>query len=96
MPTGMPPHQSVKRSRKQILIFGIVLAVLSAASLILLLTITGGDETQVTDADVTVLSQQEVTDTLLRAGNGPGDAREQPYQINRQDRKEEHRISHEQ
>jgi len=73
MPTGTPSEASAKRSRKQVLIFAVVLAVLSAASLILLLTITGGQESEVTDADVTVLSQQEVTNTLLRQGNGPGD-----------------------
>jgi cytochrome c-type biogenesis protein len=67
------PRQAAKRTRKQLVIFAIVLALLSAASLILLLTITGGQESEVTDADVTVLSQREVTDALLREGAGPGD-----------------------
>lgn len=74
MPTGpMMPSQAAQRTRKQVVIFGIVLALLSAASLILLLTITGGEEKTVTDADVTVLSQQEVTQSLLREGSGPAD-----------------------
>ena len=74
MSTGAPPpHEAARRTRKQVLIFGIVLALLSGASLILLLTMTGGQETDVTDADVTVLSQQEVTNALHREGSGPGD-----------------------
>lgn len=60
-------------ARRQVWISATVLALLSAASLILLLTITGGDDVEVTEEDVTVLSQTDVTDALLRTGDGPGD-----------------------
>jgi cytochrome c-type biogenesis protein len=40
--------------------------------LILLLTITGGAEVAADDADVTVLSQRDVSGALLRTGSGPG------------------------
>lgn len=53
--------------------FAIILAVLSTASLIMLLTITGGDEVDVSIDEVTVLTQTEVTDELLRETTGPGD-----------------------
>ncbi len=62
-----------KSSRKQVIISAAVLALLSAASLILLLTVTGGDEVEAEDVDVTVLSQREVSDTLLRLGPGTGE-----------------------
>lgn len=65
---GRPPS----RTRKQVVIVAIVLALLSAASLIMLLTLTGGNEVDANDADVTVLSQADVTDALLRTGVGPG------------------------
>ncbi len=71
--TSPPPgDRAPSRTRKQVVIAAIVLALLSAASLIMLLTLTGGNEVDASDADVTVLSQGEVTDALLRTGNGPG------------------------
>lgn len=71
-----PPQKPVHRgrnSRNQVVIFGILLAVLSAASLILLMTMTGGEEVDSSEVDATVLSQKDVTDALLRAGTGPED-----------------------
>lgn len=72
-PTGPPEGRASAGARKQVWISATVLALLSAASLILLLTITGGDDVEVTEEDVTVLSQTDVTDALLRTGDGPGD-----------------------
>ncbi len=63
----------VGNTRRQVWIFAVVLALLSAASLILLLTITGGEEVDLDETDVTVLSQRDVTDALLREGAGPGE-----------------------
>lgn len=62
-----------RSSRRQVLISAVVLAVLSAASLILLLTVTGGDEVDAEDVDVTVLSQGDVSEALLRVGPGTGE-----------------------
>lgn len=72
-PTKDRVQTSSSSTRKQVWIWAIVLALLSAASLILLLTITGGEEVDVTEDDVTILSQNDVTDALLRTGSGPGD-----------------------
>ena len=69
-----PPPKSkaaTRRTRKQVVMIAIVLALVSAASLILLLTMTGQDVSG-EDADVTVLSQGDVTDALLRNAAGPG------------------------
>jgi cytochrome c-type biogenesis protein len=73
-PQASPPPggRAPSRTRKQVVIAAIVLALLCAASLIMLLTLTGGNEVDANDADVTVLSQSDVTDALLRTGNGPG------------------------
>ena len=73
-PSGSRPPggRAPSRTRKQVVIVAVVLALLSAASLIMLLTLTGGNEVDAADADVTVLSQSDVTDALLRTGAGPG------------------------
>lgn len=68
---GKPSGQ--KTTRKQVVIFAVILALLAGASLIVLLTMTGGQEVDVDDADVTTLTQGEVTDALLRTGAGPDD-----------------------
>ena len=65
-------QKRVATTRRQVWMFAAVLALLSAASLILLLTMTGGEEVDVTEADVTVLSQTDVTDALRREAPGPG------------------------
>lgn len=70
--SGRPTKGAPKKTRKQVVIIAIVLALVTAASLIMLLTLTGGREVAAEDADVTVLSQGEVTDALLRTGVGPG------------------------
>lgn len=70
---GNMPFEPTKRTRRQVWMFAIVLALLSAASLILLLTMTGGDEVTGSEADITLLTQNEVSETLLRTGTGPGD-----------------------
>lgn len=62
-----------KTTRKQVVIFAVILALLAGASLVMLLTLTGGQEVDVSDADVTTLTQGEVTDALLRTGEGPDD-----------------------
>jgi cytochrome c-type biogenesis protein len=67
---GVTAAQS-NRTRRQVWIFAIVLALLSTASLILLLSITGGDEVDISEDDVTVLTQTDVTDLLLRQAPGP-------------------------
>jgi cytochrome c-type biogenesis protein len=72
-PGGPPLDKGPSRTRRQVWIFAVVLALLSAASLIMLLTITGGDDVDISEEDVTVLSQTEVTDELLREAPGPGD-----------------------
>ena len=76
--TKPPPPASSKlakaksrRTRRQVVMLAVVLALFSAASLIMLLTMTGG-EVSADDADVTVLSQRDVTAALLRNGSGPG------------------------
>jgi cytochrome c-type biogenesis protein len=68
-----PTVDSSKKTRRQVWLFAIVLALLSAASLILLLSFTGGDEVTGSEADITVLTQNEVSETLLRSGDGPGE-----------------------
>lgn len=77
-PDTKPPPVSPKvakaksrRTRRQVVMLATVLALLSAASLIMLLTMTGS-EVSADDADVTVLSQRDVTSALLRTGTGPG------------------------
>ena len=60
-----------RRTRRQVVMLATVLALLSAASLIMLLTMTGS-EVSADEADVTVLSQRDVTSALLRTGTGPG------------------------
>lgn len=76
--TPLPPsknHVKVRgqNTRKQVWIFAVVLALLSAAALILLLSITGGEEVDLNEADVAVLSQMDVTDALHREVAGPGE-----------------------
>jgi len=63
--------RSVRTTRKQVWIFAVILALLAGASLVVLLTLTGGQEVDSSEVDVTVLSQNEVTDALLRSGVGP-------------------------
>ncbi|MDH3306799.1 MAG: cytochrome c biogenesis CcdA family protein [Acidimicrobiia bacterium] len=66
-----PIPEPIRKTRKQVVIFAVVLALLTAASLIVLLTMTGGEEIDVTEEDVTLLSQVEVTDALVRNMVGP-------------------------
>ncbi len=66
-------RRRVANTRRQVWMFSAILALLSAASLILLLTITGGEEIDVVEADVTVLSQTDVTDALRREAAGPAE-----------------------
>jgi cytochrome c-type biogenesis protein len=61
-----------RRARRQVLTTAGVLALVSVAALILLLTITGGEKLESSDADATVISQPEVTDALLRTADGEG------------------------
>jgi cytochrome c-type biogenesis protein len=60
------------RARRQVLTTAGVLALVSVAALILLLTITGGETLDSSEADSTVISQPEVTDALLRNADGEG------------------------
>ncbi len=68
-PDPAPPRHP--NAVRQVVIFAVALALVAVASLILLMTMTGGDEVDATDADTTVLSQRDVTDALLRSGDGP-------------------------
>lgn len=61
-----------QRARRQVFTMAGVLALVTVAALILLLTITGGEELDSTEADSTVISQPEVTDALLRTADGEG------------------------
>jgi cytochrome c-type biogenesis protein len=79
MPAEPPPTSSGaaerarRTARKQVLISVVVLTLLTVASLVLLLTITGGAEVDPSEVDSSVLSQTDVTDALLRSGDGvPG------------------------
>lgn len=67
----LPAPPSSRRTTRQVVIFAVALALVAVASLILLMTITGGDEVEADQADTTVLSQRDVTDALLREGDGP-------------------------
>jgi len=69
-----PKGEQVRRksARRQVLISAAALTLITVASLVLLLTITGGDEVDASDADATVISQTEVTDALLRTAEGEG------------------------
>ncbi len=69
----IPPGRGPGVSRRQVVIFAVILALLAGASLILLLTMTGGQEVDASEVDVTTLSQVEVSDALLRSGPGTGD-----------------------
>lgn len=73
-PQGTSGERGTERkgnTTKQVVIFAIVLALLAAASLIMLLTLTGGQELDASQVDVTTLSQQEVSDSLYRTVVGP-------------------------
>ena len=72
IPAESRPRRAGRNTRKQVLISTAALALLAVAALILLLTITGGEEVEATDENVTVLSQRDVSDALLRTANGPG------------------------
>jgi cytochrome c-type biogenesis protein len=61
-----------RAARRQVLITAGGLTLVSVAALILLLTVTGGDEVDAADANATVISQTEVTDALLRTADGEG------------------------
>ncbi len=69
-PAPSPPKRP-RNSTRQVIIFAVALALVAGASLILLMTITGGDQVDAANADTTVLSQRDVTDALLRDGQGP-------------------------
>jgi cytochrome c-type biogenesis protein len=72
-PVDKPVKSVGARTLRQVWLLAIVLALLSVASLIMLLTMTGGEEVDVTEEDVTILAQDDVTDALLRDTVGPGD-----------------------
>lgn len=70
---GSSAPGSSKRTRRQVVISAVILALLAGASLIMLLTLTGGQELDASEVDVTILTQSEVSDALLRTVTGPDD-----------------------